>query len=117
MLLFSSGVLLAGAIALVSWGNVYLDGVSAMIAGLSAGTFTVAYLAAREAKSLPHEYESLAISLVNNIPMFSGFWSPVMFSTFVIWVGYANSWLIAGAYTLGLISIILFWKGNGTHSP
>lgn len=111
-LLFWSGVALAAAIALVSIGNVHFAILSSLIVGLSAGTFTVAYLAAREPHVVSNEYQTLAVAWVNNIQMLAGFWSPVTFSILAVSVGYANSWLIAAAYTFVLISVILWGQRN-----
>jgi MFS family permease len=107
MLLFLSGSALAAAVALVSLRNIYSAILSTAIVGLVAGTVTVAYLAARESQSAPFEYQTLAVGWVNNIQMIAGFWSPVTFSALVISVGYGDSWIIAGAYTFALVSIIL----------
>ena len=111
LLLFLSGSALAIAIALVAIGNVFSAVLSTVIVGLCAGAFTVSYLAARQAAMWP-EYESLAVSWVNCIQMFAGFWSPVTFSTLVISIGYAGSWLVAAVYTFLLISVILLAKNK-----
>ncbi len=112
LLLFSLGVSLAFAIALVSIGGIYSAIVATVITGCCAGAFTISYLAAREVPAVSAEYETLAVSWVNCIQMVSGFWSPVMFSLIVISFGYAASWLIAAAYTFLLISVILLAKEN-----
>ena len=114
-LLFSLGVLLAIAIAIVSLGNVYAAVASTVIAGFCAGAFTVTYLAAREARAVSDEYQTLAVSWVNNIQMVAGFWSPLAFSTLVVGFGYADSWLIAATYTFALISVILFGREKPTQ--
>jgi len=114
-LLFSLGVLLAIAIAIVSLGNVYAAVASTIIAGFCAGAFTVTYLAAREARAVSDEYQTLAVSWVNNIQMVAGFWSPLAFSTLVVGFGYADSWLIAATYTFALISVILFGREKPTQ--
>jgi len=108
LLLFSLGVVLAAAIALVAFGNVSSAIGSSLVAGLGSGSFTVGYLAAREGKAASAEYESLAVSWVNTIQMLAGFWSPVMFSLLVLSFGYASSWLVGAAYTFLLTSVILF---------
>ena len=84
-------------------------------AGASSGAFTVSYLSARKATTGSKEYESLAVSWVNCIQMFAGFWSPVAFSLIVISFGYATSWLVAVVYTFFLISIILLGKEKGRN--
>ena len=114
-LLFSLGVLLAIAIAIVSLGNVYAAVASTIIAGFCAGAFTVTYLAAREARAVSDEYQTLVVSWVNNIQMVAGFWSPLAFSTLVVGFGYADSWLIAATYTFALISVILFGREKPTQ--
>ncbi len=112
LLLFSLGTALAMAIALVSIGTVYSAIGAAVIAGCSAGAFTVSYLAARDVPAASAEYETLAVSWVNCIQMFSGFWSPVAFSLIVISFGYATSWLVGAMYTFLLISVILLAREN-----
>ena len=107
LLLFLLGAALAIAIAVVAVGDVFSAICSALVAGLCSGSFTVGYLAARESNTASAEYESLAVSWVNTIQMLAGFWSPVMFSLLVISFGYAFSWLVGGAYTFLLISVIL----------
>lgn len=107
LLLFSLGTALAIAVALTSIGNVYSAIGSTLIAGTSAGAFTVSYLAARNVRAASVEYKTLAVSWVNTIQMFSGFWSPVAFSLLVISFGYGMSWLLGAAYTFLLISVIL----------
>jgi predicted MFS family arabinose efflux permease len=114
MLLFLSGSALSIAIGSVSIGSVYSALVSTVIVGLCAGTYTVAYLAAREARSVSDEYHALAVAWVNNIQMLAGFWSPVAFSICVISVGYGNSWVIAAMYTFLLISVILLARDKKT---
>lgn len=109
-ILFLSGVLLAIAVAAVSIGSVYSAVASTMIAGFCGGAFTVAYLAARESRAVSDEYQTLAVSWVNNIQMIAGFWSPLVFSTLVVAFGYVDSWLIAATYTLVLTSVILLGR-------
>lgn len=106
LLLFSLGVVLAVGVALVSIGNVPAAIGASLIAGCSSGAFTVSYLAARKVPTAG-EYETLAVSWVNCIQMFAGFWSPVAFSLLVISFGYSISWLVAAAYTFLLVSVIL----------
>ena len=116
MILFLSGSALAFAIALVSIGSVYSAVMSTVIVGLCAGTFTVTYLAALDTRLVSHEYQTLAVSWVNNIQMLAGFWSPVAFSALVISVGYVNSWLTAAMYTFVLISVILLARDRKTST-
>ena len=110
LLLFILGSMLAVAVAIASIGSLFSAVAATLIAGASSGAFTVSYLSARKATAGSGEYESLAVSWVNCIQMFAGFWSPVAFSMIVISFGYATSWLVAAAYTFLLISIILVGK-------
>jgi len=110
LLLFILGAVLAVAVAIASIGSFFSAVAATLIAGVSSGAFTVSYLSARKATAGSGEYESLAVSWVNCIQMFAGFWSPVAFSMIVISFGYATSWLVAAAYTFLLISIILVGK-------
>ena len=110
LLLFILGSMLAVAVAIASMGSLFSAVAATLIAGASSGAFTVSYLSARKATTGSGEYESLAVSWVNCIQMFAGFWSPVAFSMIVISFGYATSWLVAAAYTFLLISIILVGK-------
>ncbi len=97
LLLFILGSTLAVAVAIASIGSLFSAVVATLIAGASNGAFTVSYLSARNATTGSREYESLAVSWVNCIQMFAGFWSPVAFSMIVISFGYATSWLVAAA--------------------
>jgi MFS family permease len=113
-LLFLSGLGLSFGIAVASIGTLYAAIISTIIVGLcQGGAFTVGFVAAREAQLPDSRYETLAVSWVNSVSLFAGFWSPVAFSLLVIRFGYASAWLLAGVYTLFLISIILMSK----HSP
>ena len=107
LLLFSLGLILAGAIALDAFGTVEAAIVSSLGAGIGGGSFTVGYLAARDHVVGSSQYESLAVSWVNTIQMLAGFWVPVMFSLLVLSFGYSVSWLAGAICTLGLTSIIL----------
>ena len=108
LLLFFLGVLLAFAVALDAIVGVAFAIVSAILAGLSSGAFTVGYLAARDSMAASAEYESVAVSWVNTIQMLAGFLSPIVFSLLVLSFGYGFSWLATGVYTLALISMILY---------
>ncbi len=115
LLLFSLGSALAIAVALVSIGNSYSAIGATIIVGSCSGAFTISYLAAREVPAVSAEYETLAVSWVNCIQMFAGFWSPVAFSLLAISFGYSISWLIAAVYTLFLISVVLLVRDNESH--
>jgi predicted MFS family arabinose efflux permease len=110
LLLFILGCMLAAAVAIASMGSLLSAVAATLIAGASSGAFTISYLSARKVTAGSGEYESLAVSWVNCIQMFAGFWSPVAFSMIVLSFGYATSWLVAAAYTFLLISIILIGK-------
>ena len=110
LLLFILGAMLAAAVAIASMGSLLSAVAATLIAGASSGAFTISYLSARKVTAGSGEYESLAVSWVNCIQMFAGFWSPVAFSMIVLSFGYATSWLVAAAYTFLLISIILVGK-------
>jgi len=110
LLLFILGAVLAFAVAVVSIGTVYSAIGATLIAGSSSGAFTISYLAARKVRAASAEYETLAVSWVNTIQMFAGFWSPVVFSQLVISFGYETSWTVGALYTFLLISIILVAK-------
>ena len=116
VLLFILGCMLAVAVAIASIGSIFSAIAATLIAGASSGAFTVSYLSARKATTGSREYESLAVSWVNCIQMFAGFWSPVAFSLIVISFGYATSWLVAAVYTFFLISIILLGKESQKQS-
>jgi len=107
LLLFILGTVLAIAVALVSIGTVYAAIGATLIAGSSSGAFTISYLAARKVRAASAEYETLAVSWVNTIQMFAGFWSPVAFSLLVISFGYGTSWAVGALYTFLLVSVIL----------
>lgn len=108
LLLFSLGLMLACALALDAVGSVPFAVASSILAGFGSGAFTVGYLAARDSMAASVEYESLAVSWVNSIQMLAGFFSPIVFALLVLSFGYGLSWLAGGAYTLVLISIILY---------
>jgi MFS family permease len=113
-LLFLSGVGLSVGIAVASIGTLFAAVISTIIVSLcQGGAFTIGFVAAREAELPDSRYETLAVSWVNSVSLFAGFWSPVAFSLIVIRYGYANAWLLAALYTLLLISIILVSK----HKP
>ena len=107
VLLFILGAVLAIAVGIVSLGTVYSAIGATLIAGSSSGAFTISYLAARKVHAASAEYETLAVSWVNTIQMFAGFWSPVAFSLLVISFGYGISWTVGALYTFLLISVIL----------
>jgi MFS family permease len=109
-LLFSLGVSLAFAMALVAFGTVTSAIAAALIAGIGSGSFTVGYLAGRAGNAGSREYESLVVSWVNTVQMISGLWAPVMFSLVVISFGYESSWLVAAGATFLLTCVILLAK-------
>lgn len=110
ILLFLLGSALSAGVAMVAVGSVYSAIAAGLIAGTSGGTFTICYLAARKISQASIEYETLAVSWVNCVQLFAGFWSPVVFSFLSISFGYAESWLIGAGYTFLLISVILLGR-------
>jgi MFS family permease len=116
LLLFIFGALLALGVALTSIGSIYSAIGATLIAGLSSGAFVVSYLASQRVHAASVEYKTLAVSWVNTIQLFSGFWSPVAFSVLVISFGYSTSWLIGALYTFMMSSVILLaWKPRRGH--
>ncbi|HKM75141.1 MAG TPA: MFS transporter [Candidatus Bathyarchaeia archaeon] len=112
-LLFISGATLALGLSLASLGTIYFAAISSIMVGFClAASLTIGFAAAREVRPAGPEYETLAVSWVNNIQMFAGFWSPIAFSILVVSFGYSRSWLIAASYTFLLISIILLRTGK-----
>ncbi len=116
-LLFISGATLALGLSLASLGTIYFAAISSIMVGFClAASLTIGFAAAREVRPVGPEYETLAVSWVNNIQMFAGFWSPIAFSVLVVSFGYSHSWLIAATYTFLLISIILLRTGKRSVS-
>lgn len=110
-LLFLSGLIMSFGISFASIGRLWSAAVSTIVVGLCGGAaYTVGFTAARDVHIVAKEYETLAVSWVNSIQMFAGFFSPVAFSLIVLRFGYSAAWLVAGFYTLALISIILVSK-------
>ena len=116
-LLFLSGLGLSFGIAVASVGTVYAAVISTIIVGLcQGGAITVGFVAAREAELPDSRYETLAVSWVNSVSLFAGFWSPVAFSLLVVRFGYTIAWLLSALYTLLLVSIILVPKRRRKQS-
>ena len=116
-LLFISGATLALGLLIASLGTIYSAAISSMMVGFClAAALTIGFAAARKVRPAGPEYETLAVSWVNNIQMFAGFWSPIAFSILVVSFGYSHSWLIAASYTFLLISIILLRTGKPSVS-
>jgi MFS family permease len=110
-LLLLSGLTMSFGIAIAALGSLWSAAVSAVAVGLSSGAaFTVGFSAAREGQIVAREYETLAVSWVNSISLFAGFFSPVAFSLLVLRVGYSSAWLVAALYTLTISSTILMYK-------
>jgi len=116
-LLFLSGLIMSFGISFASIGRLWSAAVSTIVVGLCGGAaYTVGFTAARDVHTVAKEYETLAVSWVNSIQMFAGFFSPVAFSLIVLRFGYSAAWLVAGFYTLALISIILVSKGRKANA-
>ena len=118
VLLFISGLALALGLAIASLGNIYSAAICSAVVGFClAASLTIGFAAAREVRPVGPEYETLSVSWVNNIQMFAGFWSPVTFSLLVVSFGYSSAWLIGGAYTFLLTSIILLGRDPRSQKP
>jgi MFS family permease len=103
-LLLLTGIGMATGLALAAVTTIYGAALSALIVGFCAGAgTTVGFSAARDVNKAGREYESLAVGWVNSIQLYSGFVSPVLFSTIVIRSGYATAWLSAGVAVLLLV--------------
>jgi MFS family permease len=112
-LMFFSGIGTAIGLAVASIPTLYTAILSTAIVGFSlGGGLTVGFSAARDANRSDPEYEALAVSTVNSLQLFAGFFSPVAFSFLVVDLGYAMAWQLASLYTLVIISVILFSKGQ-----
>jgi len=123
-LLFVCGLAMSSSIAAISSvitntsTAVYIVVISTVLVGIfSAGVFTVAYTAAKEAyrirrrneanverrrtiTPLQSEYDTLAISWVNGLSLFGAFWVPLIFSFIVHYMGYPIAWLLGGIFSL-----------------
>jgi MFS family permease len=115
-LAMSAGV--AGiAITTTSSSGLYIAGISNVLVGVfSAGVFTLAYTAAKDAYKKTstgmrneekidstitrRSYDTLAIGWVNSLSLFGAFWVPILFSFVVQHVGYAIAWLLGGIFSL-----------------
>jgi MFS family permease len=122
-LLFVCGLAMSSSIAAISSvitntsTAVYVVVISTVLVGIfSAGVFTVAYAAAKEADRirrrneanverttttpLQSEYDTLAISWVNGLSLSGAFWVPLIFSFIVHYMGYPIAWLLGGIFSL-----------------
>jgi MFS family permease len=123
-LLFVCGLAMSSSIAAISSvitntsTAVYIVVISTVLVGIfSAGVFTIAYAAAKEAyrirrrneanverrrtiTPLQSEYDTLAISWVNGLSLFGAFWVPLIFSFIVHYMGYPIAWLLGGIFSL-----------------
>jgi MFS family permease len=123
-LLFVCGLAMSRSIAAISSvitntsTAVYIVVISTVLVGIfSAGVFTIAYAAAKEAyrirrrneanverrrtiTPLQSEYDTLAISWVNGLSLFGAFWVPIIFSFIVHYLGYPIAWLLGGIFSL-----------------
>ena len=123
-LLFVCGLAMSSSIAAISSvitntsTAVYIVVISTVLVGIfSAGVFTVAHTAAKEAyrirrrneanverrrtiTPLQSEYDTLAISWVNGLSLFGAFWVPLIFSFIVHYMGYPIAWLLGGIFSL-----------------
>jgi len=103
-LLLFSGLLSAGASALLSTNTIYGVLISTVAVGVSFGIATImAFGVARDEVELGQEYKSLGVAWVNGLAFIGSFWYPILFSQVAIRYGYAAAWLSASAATVILI--------------
>jgi len=95
--LFSSAMLSALSIMLISTNSIVIITISLITSGifLSIG-FVVIYARARESKNIISEYLTLSVGYVNGISLFGSFWIPIIFSFTVSEFSYMTAWLSAG---------------------
>lgn len=81
---------------------------SLIVGFMSGGALTVGFSAARElARS---EYETLAVSCINSMGLFAGFFFPPVFSLTVLSFGYSTAWILSGLYVSPFIAAVLLTK-------
>jgi MFS family permease len=96
---FIAGTITAVGIAFASIHSLYFAMISSAIVGIGFGVgFTVGLSAARDLCSANIEYESMAVSLVDGLSVFGGFFAPLLFAAIVVSSGYPLGWLLAGLF-------------------
>ena len=112
-LLLATGTLMAFGIGIAFFGTLYSAITSGILVGLASGAgFTFGFAAAREANRFGPEYETLAVSWVNGISLFSDFIPPLLFSYFAIQFGYSFAWLCMALLAFVLIFPVFFSKAS-----
>ena len=128
-LLFICGIAMSISVAAIAitnrYSSLYIVLIPTVLVGVfSAGVFTIAYTAAKEAyririkneesciqgrkrKTINHnhdhllsEYDTLSISWINGLSLFGAFWVPIVFSFIVHHLGYAVAWLLGGIISI-----------------
>jgi MFS family permease len=108
-LMFLSGVVMVIGLAIASVRSVPAALFATSIVGFcSGGALTVGFSAARDVEGA--EYQALAVSWVNSLQLFAGFFFPLAFSSLAARLGYGQAWVISGLYTFPLIAVILISK-------
>jgi MFS family permease len=70
-----------------------------------SGGFVIVYARAKQVNELKPEYQPLAVSFVNGIGLFGGFWVPMVFSIIVTSMGYNLAWLFGSLFSFALIIV------------
>jgi MFS family permease len=70
-----------------------------------SGGFVIVYAKAKQVNELKPEYQPLAVSFVNGIGLFGGFWVPMVFSIIVTSMGYNLAWLFGSLFSFALIIV------------
>ncbi len=110
-LLFVTGATMAVGIAIAFIGTLYSAIASSVLVGLGTGAgLTFGFAVAREANRLGPEYETLALSWVNSLQLSGTFVSPLLFSYFVIRLGYGYAWLCIALLAFLLVLPVFFSK-------
>ncbi len=110
-LMFLSGLVMVIGLAIASVRSVPAALFATSIVGFcSGGALTVGFSAARDVEGA--EYQALAVSWVNSLQLFAGFFFPLAFSSLAARLGYGQAWVISSLYTFPLIAVILISKSR-----
>jgi MFS family permease len=110
-LLLMTGVGMAVGIGITFIGTIYSAIASSVLVGLASGAgLTFVFATARETNRLGSEYDTLAVSWVNSLSLLGSFVSPLLFSYFVIRLGYNYAWLCIALLAFLLIFPVFFSK-------
>lgn len=94
------------SISVMATDTLYLIIISIIVsATFLSGGFVMAYAKAKQISKSKPNYQTLAVSYVNGIGLFGGFWVPLLFSFVVESVGYSTAWLLAGLIPFLIIMI------------